>query len=210
MLCIAQCFKITVASSQGSGGVGNHVSWMCRPWEEAGERPASYCIFIFQSHPSPGLSASFLHLYCSFPLPPLTLHISVKNEREQVLQVTQLIVFLLTGYVIGRFSLHPTMLFHSKIIFKGRKRKPTTTTHGRCSFTLAQLFVSIFWVINVLMIIFVFVFNVYNEIFICIFVFVVAIFSHQFINQANNSSKQTLEEPLPEGAQSNIVAGTTI
>lgn len=124
-----------------SGGVGNYISWMCRKEvhdEGVGERPASHGIFIFQSHPSPGLPVSFLCLYCSFPLPTLTLHVSVKSKREQVFQVIQLIVFLFTGYVIGQFSLHPTMLFHSKIIFKARKRKPTTTTDRRYSFILVQ------------------------------------------------------------------------
>lgn len=174
MLCIAQCFKTIVASSQGSGGVrewgcggveewgsgregewgcrgdgewgsggvGNYVPWMCRkevPWW-GGRRETGISRHLYFPVSSLTRLVCLLSVFALFIPTPYS-HLacfSEKREREQVFQVIQLIVFLFTGYVIGQFSLHPTMLFHSKIIFKARKRKPTTTTHRRYSFTLAQ------------------------------------------------------------------------
>lgn len=49
-----------------------------------------------------------------------------RGARE--FQVTQSIVFLFIGYVIKQFRLHESKLLHSKMIFKGKKRKPTTNT----------------------------------------------------------------------------------
>lgn len=93
-----ECFKTTVIHPQrGGGGAGGDGEEGTKCPGCLGQRSSGEWVgdrlphhrFILQSGPSPGLqgnrsSASFLCLSCPFPLPPLSLHVSVNGERASV------------------------------------------------------------------------------------------------------------------------------
>lgn len=158
-LCGTECFKITgVLSSihcqrdygsrelklldvQGRGPVGNV--------QERGQQPtaSSFTRLLLHQVYQATASASFLCPCCWFPLPPLTLHISLKGEKVSV-PVIQSIVSLFPGYVIKQFRLDTSCSIQKKKNVKGKKRKQQQIQYRRYSFTLVQLSAVIFWILN--------------------------------------------------------------
>lgn len=115
-------------TARGAGGVERKSSGCVGQRSDSEcieERLVSHCIFILGAVSSgglPGNSFCFLSVLMLFPLPSLTLCVSVKGKKASA-PSHPVHSFLFTGYVIKQFRLHTSRTVQKKKNVKGKKKK---------------------------------------------------------------------------------------